>query len=59
MQEFDENLTLEDAVDTYGKTRGIAAYMTVQTVLHLQEHCSNFESLEELLYKILVDFIDE
>ena len=59
MHEFDENLTLEDAVETYGKTRGLAAYMTVKAILHLEEQSSNFESLEDVFYEILTNFIDE
>ena len=57
MSEYDKNLTLEEAGDNYGKTRGLAVYITAQAI---KEHpIDKYEKFEDIVYGVLADFVDE
>lgn len=57
--EMENTNTLEKIIEQYGITRGLAVYFTVQAAKYFKQTKENTEQLENMIYDILVDYIDE
>ena len=56
---YENNLkkTIEELIDEYGTTKGLAIYLAVRSVNELEN--GNWEDVESFIYDELVNWIDE
>lgn len=56
---YESNLkkTVDELIDEYGTTRGLAIYLAVRSVNELEN--GNWEDVENFIYDELVNWIDE